>query len=103
MFETEMTALMPIWNWIMASSEQSQVPIIFCLETIVLCIAIPVLAGTFWTMWSDLRRISAHACAAATRCLVVSGCVDKRRFHQALKRQSGKQAGHLAQMPTDTV
>jgi hypothetical protein len=27
---------LPIWNWMVASSEQSQVPIIFRLETIVL-------------------------------------------------------------------
>jgi ABC-type spermidine/putrescine transport system permease subunit II len=47
---------LPIWNWIMASSEQSQVPIIFCLETIVLCIAIPLLAGTFWTMVVRLEK-----------------------------------------------
>lgn len=47
---------LPIWNWIMASSEQSQVPIIFCLETIVLCIAIPLLAGCFWTMVVRLEK-----------------------------------------------
>lgn len=47
---------LPIWNWIMASSEQSQVPIIYCLETIVLCIALPLLAGTFWTMVVRLEK-----------------------------------------------
>ncbi|MET0969442.1 MAG: ABC transporter permease subunit [Tardiphaga sp.] len=47
---------LPIWNWIMASSEQSQVPIIYCLETIVLCVALPLLAGTFWTMVVRLEK-----------------------------------------------
>lgn len=47
---------LPIWNWIMASSEQSQVPIIYCLETIVLCIAVPLLAATFWTMVVRLEK-----------------------------------------------
>lgn len=47
---------LPIWNWIMASSEQSQVPIIFCLETLVLLVALPVIAGTFWMMMVRLDR-----------------------------------------------
>ena len=47
---------LPIWNWIMASSEQSQVPIIFCLETLVLLVALPVIASTFWMMMVRLDR-----------------------------------------------
>lgn len=47
---------LPIWNWIMASSEQSQVPVIFCLETLVLLVALPVIAGTFWMMMVRLDR-----------------------------------------------
>jgi ABC-type spermidine/putrescine transport system permease subunit II len=47
---------LPIWNWIMASSEQSQVPIIFGLETLVLLVALPVIAGTFWMMMVRLDR-----------------------------------------------
>ena len=31
-------ATMPVWNWLMASSQQSQVPIIFSLSTLVLII-----------------------------------------------------------------
>jgi ABC-type spermidine/putrescine transport system permease subunit II len=47
---------LPIWNWIMASSEQSQVPIIFCLETLVLAVALPAIAGTFWMMMVRLEK-----------------------------------------------
>jgi ABC-type spermidine/putrescine transport system permease subunit II len=47
---------LPIWNWIMASSEQSQVPIIFCLETLVLVIALPSIAATFWMMMVRLEK-----------------------------------------------
>lgn len=47
---------LPIWNWIMASSEQSQVPIIFCLETIILAVVMPLLAGTFWMMMVRLEK-----------------------------------------------
>jgi ABC-type spermidine/putrescine transport system permease subunit II len=47
---------LPIWNWIMASSEQSQVPIIFCLETVILGLVMPLLAATFWTMMVRLER-----------------------------------------------
>lgn len=42
---------MPIWNWTMASSEQSQAPVIFCLETIVLAVALPALAAVFWLLF----------------------------------------------------
>lgn len=47
---------MPIWNWIMASSQQSQVPIIFSLATIVLAVVLPLLAGVFWLLFAKLDR-----------------------------------------------
>jgi spermidine/putrescine transport system permease protein len=47
---------MPIWNWFMAASQQSQVPIIFGLATIVLLVTLPLLAGFFWLLFVKLDR-----------------------------------------------
>jgi ABC-type spermidine/putrescine transport system permease subunit II len=47
---------MPLWNWIMASSQQSQVPIIFSLATIVLAAVLPLLAGVFWLLFARMDR-----------------------------------------------
>jgi ABC-type spermidine/putrescine transport system permease subunit II len=47
---------MPIWNWIMASSQQSQVPIIFSLATIVLAVILPLLAGVFWLLFAKMDK-----------------------------------------------
>ena len=47
---------MPIWNWIMASSQQSQVPIIFALATIVLAVVLPLLAGVFWLLFARMDK-----------------------------------------------
>jgi ABC-type spermidine/putrescine transport system permease subunit II len=47
---------MPVWNWLMAASQQSQVPIIFALATIVLLITLPLLAGVFWLLFARLDR-----------------------------------------------
>jgi ABC-type spermidine/putrescine transport system permease subunit II len=47
---------MPIWNWFMAASQQSQVPIIFALATIVLLVTLPLLGGFFWLMFVKLDR-----------------------------------------------
>lgn len=47
---------MPVWNWIMAASQQSQVPIIFALATIVLLVTLPALAGVFWLVFVRLDR-----------------------------------------------
>lgn len=51
---TEQT--MPVWNWIMAASQQSQVPIIFSLATIVLLVTLPLLAGIFWLVFVRLDK-----------------------------------------------
>lgn len=47
---------MPIWNWFMAASQQSQVPIIFGLATLVLLVTLPLLAGLFWVLFVKLDR-----------------------------------------------
>lgn len=47
---------MPVWNWIMAASQQSQVPIIFALATLVLMVTLPLLAGVFWLLFARLDR-----------------------------------------------
>jgi ABC-type spermidine/putrescine transport system permease subunit II len=48
------TTTMPVWNWIMASSQQSQVPIIFCLATITLLVVLPTLSVLFWALFVRL-------------------------------------------------
>jgi ABC-type spermidine/putrescine transport system permease subunit II len=47
---------MPIWNWEMASSQQSQVPVIFSLETIVLAVVLPLLAALFWVLFVRMDK-----------------------------------------------
>ncbi len=47
---------MPVWNWVMAASQQSQVPIIFALATLVLLVTMPLLAGVFWLLFARLDR-----------------------------------------------
>jgi ABC-type spermidine/putrescine transport system permease subunit II len=47
---------MPIYNWAMAASQQSQVPIIFSLATIVLMVTLPVLGLFFWFLFVKLDR-----------------------------------------------
>ena len=47
---------MPIWNWTMASSQQSQVPVIFGLETIVLLVVLPLLAALFWVLFVRMDK-----------------------------------------------
>ena len=47
---------MPIWNWVMAASQQSQVPIIFALSTLVLLVTLPLLAGVFWLLFAKLDK-----------------------------------------------
>lgn len=47
---------MPVWNWTMAASQQSQVPIIFALATLVLVVTLPLLAGFFWLLFVRMDR-----------------------------------------------
>ena len=47
---------MPIYNWTMAASQQSQVPIIFALATIVLAVSLPLLGGAFWLLYARMDK-----------------------------------------------
>lgn len=47
---------MPVWNWIQASAQQSQVPVIFSLSSIILLLTLPILAGTFWLLFARLNK-----------------------------------------------
>ena len=47
---------MPIYNWAMAASQQSQVPIIFALATIILFVTLPVMGAFFWFLFVKLDR-----------------------------------------------
>lgn len=42
---------MPIYNWAMAASQQSQVPIIFALATIILLVTLPIMSVFFWLLF----------------------------------------------------
>ena len=47
---------MPIWSWIQASAQQSQVPIIFSLASIMLLLTLPLLCGVFWLLFVKLDK-----------------------------------------------
>ncbi|GAB4067625.1 ABC transporter permease subunit [Ancylobacter sonchi] len=47
---------MPIYNWAMAASQQSQVPIIFSLTTILLAVTLPVMGAFFWVLFVKLDK-----------------------------------------------
>ncbi|MDK3019867.1 ABC transporter permease [Pseudodonghicola flavimaris] len=47
---------MPVWNWIQAAAQQSQVPIIFSLSSIILLITLPLLSAVFWLLFVRLNR-----------------------------------------------
>ena len=47
---------MPIWNWVQAAAQQSQVPIIFSLSSIVLLLTLPLLSGMFWLLFVRLNK-----------------------------------------------
>ena len=47
---------MPVWNWIQAAAQQSQVPIIFSLSSIILLLTLPLLVGVFWLLFVRLNR-----------------------------------------------
>ncbi|MGM0562049.1 MAG: ABC transporter permease [Pseudomonadota bacterium] len=47
---------MPVWNWLMAASQQSQVPVIFALATIILAITVPLLSAFFWVLFVRFDR-----------------------------------------------
>lgn len=47
---------MPVYNWTMAASQQSQVPIIFALATILLAVTLPLLGGAFWLLYARMDK-----------------------------------------------
>ncbi|MCB6179940.1 ABC transporter permease subunit [Rhodobacter sp. Har01] len=47
---------MPIWSWIQAAAQQSQVPIIFSLASIMLLLTLPLLCGVFWLLFVKLDK-----------------------------------------------
>jgi ABC-type spermidine/putrescine transport system permease subunit II len=47
---------MPVYNWTMAASQQSQVPIIFALATIVLAVTLPLLGAAFWLLYARMDK-----------------------------------------------
>ncbi|MEM7021765.1 MAG: ABC transporter permease subunit [Pseudomonadota bacterium] len=47
---------MPIYNWTMTASHQSQVPIIFSLATIMLAVTLPVMGLFFWLLFNRLDK-----------------------------------------------
>ena len=47
---------MPIYSWTMAASQQSQVPIIFALATMVLLVTLPLLGGLFWLLYVRMDK-----------------------------------------------
>lgn len=46
---------MPIYNWTMAASQQSQIPIIFALATLVLLVTLPLLGTFFWFLYARAK------------------------------------------------
>jgi putative spermidine/putrescine transport system permease protein/spermidine/putrescine transport system permease protein len=47
---------MPVWSWIQAAAQQSQVPIIFALSSIAFLVTLPLLAAVFWMLFVKLDR-----------------------------------------------
>jgi ABC-type spermidine/putrescine transport system permease subunit II len=43
---------MPLYNWAMASAQQSQVPIVFSLSTLILAITLPLMGGLFFILFA---------------------------------------------------
>ncbi|TDK50149.1 ABC transporter permease [Antarcticimicrobium luteum] len=50
------TETMPVWNWVQAAAQQSQVPIIFSLSSIILVLTLPLLGGAFWLLFARLNK-----------------------------------------------
>lgn len=58
LFVRGQSTTMPIYNWAMAASQQSNVPIIFSLTTLTVLLTIPLIGLLFWMMFVrlDLRK-----------------------------------------------
>ena len=49
-----LTTTMPVYNWEMAASQQSQVPILFALSTLIFAVTLPIIGYFFWMLFSRL-------------------------------------------------
>lgn len=47
---------MPVWSWVQAAAQQSQVPIIFSLASLVLLVTLPLLCAAFWLLFVKLDK-----------------------------------------------
>lgn len=47
---------MPIYNWAMASAQQSQVPIVFSLNTLILLVTLPVMSAIFLYLFAGKKN-----------------------------------------------
>jgi ABC-type spermidine/putrescine transport system permease subunit II len=54
LFVRGVSTTMPIYNWAMAASQQSQVPIIFSLSSIILAVTAPIMGLFFWILFVKL-------------------------------------------------
>jgi ABC-type spermidine/putrescine transport system permease subunit II len=54
LFVRGVATTMPIYNWAMAASQQSQVPIIFSLSSIILAVTAPIMGLFFWILFVKL-------------------------------------------------
>lgn len=63
LFVRGQSTTMPIYNWAMAASQQSNVPIIFSLTTLTVLLTLPLIGMLFWMMFVrlDLRGPDKHA------------------------------------------
>src|SRR5690606_16945332 len=43
---------MPVYNWAMASAQQSQVPIVFSLSTLILAVTLPIMGALFFMLFA---------------------------------------------------
>lgn len=54
LFVRGLSTTMPIYNWAMAASQQSNVPIIFALTTLTVLMTLPLVGALFWIMFVRL-------------------------------------------------
>jgi ABC-type spermidine/putrescine transport system permease subunit II len=55
LFVRGLATTLPIYNWAMAASQQSQVPIIFSLSSIILAVTAPIMGVFFWILFVKLE------------------------------------------------
>jgi ABC-type spermidine/putrescine transport system permease subunit II len=55
LFVRGLATTLPIYNWAMAASQQSQVPIIFSLSSIILAVTAPIMGLFFWILFVKLE------------------------------------------------